>query len=120
MPELLTVNRQNVFTVATRYLDTNSSVPSLTLIRGEFETPTSPSIAVYFSEWRTENADLIADIKRTPAQLKAKCERLDEAIKTLGLRVGELEKELFDFKDWLAGNHPYILTEWENYGANAE
>lgn len=117
---VVTVTRENVFTKASLYLEAEKKVPTLALIKTHFDRPQSLAIGVYLREWRLENAEAIAEVTGSRESLKSLLAKQEEQIKTLTNSVGDLYCELSEFKDWLQANHPYILSEWESYGAKSE
>ncbi|MBW4473255.1 MAG: hypothetical protein KME45_23205 [Stenomitos rutilans HA7619-LM2] len=114
--KLTPINREEVFKTASRYLEANSKVPSLPSIRSEFETPTSPSIAVYLREWKEAHADDIANCMDTKQSWRAKATRLEQHCLEVSKSLKDIANELADLNDWLATNHPGIHQEYLDYG----
>lgn len=118
--EIQPVSREAVFKVASLILETSTQVPALALMKPYFETPTSPAIAVYLREWKAIHRDELAALFPSAGKLKERCERLQGELSSIATAYECVRIELADFRDWLQANHPYILTEWNNYGVQEE
>lgn len=109
------VSREAVFKVASLILQTSIATPTVASIKSHFETPTSPSIAVYFREWKEIHKEQIEALFPSPARLRQRCNRQQQEISELAARL-EAQIELSrDFTQFIRENHPHVLTEWNNY-----
>lgn len=117
---VLAVTRENVFTKASLYLETEKKVPTLASIKDGFEKPSSLAIGVYLGEWKQANAELIGTITGNKQSLKLQLAKQEEAIKSLAESNADLSSELTNIKDWLQTNVPSVFAEWESYGAKSE
>jgi len=84
------VTRAAVFEVCTSILD-SGEIPKLKEFRVQFDKPASPKLAVYYGEWKEENAD---NLNHSGGYWKARAEERQLEIDRLNVEISNLQVQI--------------------------
>lgn len=110
-------NKPSVWNAAQDHLVATGKVPTVAQLRPHFATPQSPSIAVYFQEWKLANADMIRLHRGGKEAWKAHALRLESELKTALRTCAGFQADYESLCDWLAVAYPDAVKEWASMNA---
>jgi len=97
------VNRATVFEVCSASLDAGI-IPKLKDFRSQFDAPFSPKLAVYYGEWKEENAD---NLNHSGGYWKARAEERQLEIDRLNEEVQKLQSQITILESHLHPSEPH-------------